>query len=61
MENKLARCPNCGGEVHIEVEDYEFPCYEFVVCGKCGFQKMYHFGDGIVRWNKEVEKINEGK
>ncbi|MFA5031089.1 MAG: hypothetical protein WC495_05900 [Patescibacteria group bacterium] len=55
MKNKLAPCPKCGGEVSIEIEDADYPCYEYVVCKKCGFQKMYHFGNGMFRWNKEFE------
>lgn len=56
MKNKLNPCPKCGGDVHIEIEDADYPCYEYVVCGNCRFQKMYHFGDGVFRWNKEFEK-----
>lgn len=56
---KLNPCPKCGGEVHIEVEDYDYPCYEFVVCEKCHFQKTYHLGDGIIRWNKEFDKAEK--
>lgn len=50
-KENLNPCPKCGGEVHIEVEDCDFPCYEFVVCEKCGYEKTYHLDDGVKQWN----------
>lgn len=55
MNEKLNPCPKCNGKVHIEIEDYDYPCYEFVICEKYGEVKIYHFKNAIKKWNKETE------
>jgi len=54
---KLKPCKNCGTDVHIEVEDCDYPVYEFIVCPKCKFTQGYHLDHAKESWG--VENIKD--